>query len=186
MKEETVQGPICAWSVAREVALGATSCIVGAIPCGRPGGACYRPGGTCGYPGGAYSPCSLHCFVDRGDTLASTDAHSDKRILAAGATEFVQGFHRQDTARCPDGVSKRNAAPIRVCAIKRQVQIPHYSQSLGSEGLIQLNHIHILDGQVGAFEHLPYRWHWPDTHVLRIHSSMCIGDQPSQRLQAAS
>src|SRR5205807_9647958 len=80
----------------------------------------------------------------------------------------------------------RSAAPVRVCAIKRQVQIPHYSQSLGSEGLIQLDHIHILDGQVGAFEHLPYRWHWPDTHVLRIHSSMCIGDQSSQRLQAAS
>src|SRR5205823_101970 len=172
MKEETVQGPTYVWSVTREVALGATSCIVGVTL------AVTLVGLT--------SPCSLHCFVDRGDTLASTDAHSDKRILAAGATEFVQGFHRQDTARCPDGVSKRNAAPIRVCAIKRQVQIPHYSQSLGSEGLIQLDHIHVLDGQVSAFEHLPYRWHWPDTHVLRIHSSICIGDQPSQRLQAAS
>src|SRR5256886_17598327 len=34
MKEETVQGPTYVWSVTREVALGATSCIVGAIPCG--------------------------------------------------------------------------------------------------------------------------------------------------------
>src|SRR5205807_10184767 len=79
------------------------------------------------------SPSPLHSFVDRGDPLASTDAHGDKRILTAGATEFVQGFYRQDTARCPDGVSKRNAAPVRVRAIKRQIQIPHYSQSLGSE-----------------------------------------------------
>ena len=61
MKEETVHAPTCAWSATREVALGATSCIVGAIPCGRPGGicgrpggACYRPGGACGYPGGAW------------------------------------------------------------------------------------------------------------------------------------
>ena len=54
MKEETVQGPTYVWSVTREVALGATSCIVGAIPCGRPGGTCGRPGGACGYPGGAW------------------------------------------------------------------------------------------------------------------------------------
>src|SRR2546430_17525415 len=47
-------GPTYVWSVTREVALGATSCIVGAIPCGRPGGICGRPGGTCGYPGGAW------------------------------------------------------------------------------------------------------------------------------------
>ena len=44
MKEETVQGPTYVWSVTREVALGATSCIVGAIPCGRPGGTCGHPG----------------------------------------------------------------------------------------------------------------------------------------------
>src|SRR5438874_12274330 len=106
---------------------------------------------------------ALHCFVDCRDALASTDAHGDKRILAAGATAFVQGFHRQDTARCPDGVSKRNAAPLRVCAVKRQVQTPHYSQSLGSEGLTQLDHTHIFEGQVGASEHLPYRWHSPAT-----------------------
>src|SRR5437868_7873484 len=142
MKEEAVHAPTYVWSVTREVALGATSCIVGAIPCGRPRGAYGYPGGACD------RPVPLHCFVDRGDPLASTDAHGDKRILTAGATEFVQGFYRQDTARCPDGVSKRNAAPVRVRAIKRQIQIPHYSQSLGSESLIQLDHIHVLDSQV--------------------------------------
>jgi hypothetical protein len=48
----------------------------------------------------------LHGCEDRGDALATTDAHGDKRILASNAAEFVQGFYRQDAARCTDGVSK--------------------------------------------------------------------------------
>src|SRR6059058_2319254 len=67
----------------------------------------------------------LHRFVDSRDALAPSDAHGDKCIFASDTAEFVQGLHRQDAARCPYGVTKRDATAVRVRAIQRQVQIPH-------------------------------------------------------------
>src|SRR5438309_11758751 len=71
---------------------------------------------------------NLHGFVDSRDALAPADAHGDKCILASDAAQLVQGLHRQDTARCPNGVTKRDATPVWVRAIHRQVQIAHEGQ----------------------------------------------------------
>lgn len=48
----------------------------------------------------------LHSFKDCGNTLTATDTHGDNGILASSAVEFVQGFYRQDTARCRNGVTE--------------------------------------------------------------------------------
>src|SRR5258708_37647370 len=67
----------------------------------------------------------LHGFEDGSDALASPDAHSDQRILASDAAQFIEGLHRQDTARRPDGVPKRDPAAVGIGAIQRQGQVPH-------------------------------------------------------------
>jgi hypothetical protein len=58
-----------------------------------------------------------HGFEDSSDTLPSTDAHGDQRILASDAAQFVEGLDCQDAARRPDGVTKRNPTAVRVGAI---------------------------------------------------------------------
>jgi hypothetical protein len=63
----------------------------------------------------------LHGFEDGSDALTSADAHGDQRILATGAAQFVERLHRQDTARRPDGMPKRDPAAVGVGAIQRQV-----------------------------------------------------------------
>src|SRR5258708_36394598 len=59
----------------------------------------------------------LHGFEDGSDALASPDAHGDQCILATDAAQFVQRLHRQDTARCPDGMTKRDPTAAGVGAI---------------------------------------------------------------------
>src|SRR6266704_1411926 len=86
----------------------------------------------------------LHGFEDSSDALTSTDAHRDQRILASDAAQFVERLHRQDAARRPDGVTQGDPTAVGVGAIQWQVQIPHDGKRLGSKGLIELDHIHIL------------------------------------------
>src|SRR5258708_20573468 len=65
----------------------------------------------------------LHGFEDGSDALASPDAHGDQRVLASDAAQFVQGLHRQDTARRPDGVPKRH--PAAVALVSLPLHLPH-------------------------------------------------------------
>src|SRR6266487_864676 len=119
----------------------------------------------------------LHGFEDSRDTLASTNTHSDKCILATDASKFIQGLNCQDAACCSDWVTKRDPTTVGVCAIQRQVQLPHYGQSLCGKGFIEFDHIHVFDGQFGSFEYLSHGRNWSDAHVFRIYPSMCISYQ---------
>src|ERR1700694_2710355 len=96
----------------------------------------------------------LHGFEDSSDALASADTHADERVLPSHAPQFIQCLHRQDAARRPNRMTKRNAAAVRVRAIQRQVQVLYDRQRLSRKGLIQLDHVHILDGQAGLLQYL--------------------------------
>src|SRR5713101_6112030 len=119
----------------------------------------------------------LHGFEDSSDALTSTDTHRDQRILASDAAQFVEGLDCQYAARRADGMTQGDPTAVGVGAIQRQVQIPHYSKRLCGKGLIELDHIHILDAQPSPFEYLPHCRNRPDAHVFRFYSGMRIGDQ---------
>ena len=72
------------------------------------------------------------------------NAQRDQRILAAGATQFLEHPHQQQAARRGNRVTQRDATAIRVGALHEQVQLPNHRQGLGGKRLIQFNHIQVL------------------------------------------
>src|ERR1035441_3800229 len=67
----------------------------------------------------------LYPFEDRGDALAASNAHSDKRILAAGPLQFVQRLHGEDGARRGERVPECDAAAVRVGPVGGQIGRAH-------------------------------------------------------------
>src|SRR5690349_3471362 len=128
----------------------------------------------------------LDGLEDRCYTLPTTNTHGDQCILAACPMELIERLDSQDAACCPDGMTERDAAAIRIRAIHWQIQVLDDREGLSSKSLIEFDHIHIMDGQVGPFEGLFYRGNWSNTHVLRLYTGMGIGDKPSHRFQPAS
>src|SRR5207342_1811139 len=94
---------------------------------------------------------------DRGDALPAADAHRVERVPAAGALELVQRLDHQDGPGGTDRVAEGDPAAVRVGALGGQVQFPAHGQRLGGEGLVDLEHVNLVDLETGTIEHLARR-----------------------------
>src|SRR5882757_10441845 len=77
------------------------------------------------------------------NALADADAHGGERELAAAPLHAVHRRQRQPRAAHPEGMAERNRAAMRVdeIGIVLDAQLPEHSDTLGSEGFIELDQI---------------------------------------------
>src|SRR6185437_16597710 len=123
---------------------------------------------------------------DRGDALPAADAHRVERVPAAGALELVQRLDDQDGAGGADRVAERDPAAVRVDALGGQVQFPGHGQCLGGEGLVDLEHVDLVDLEAGAVEHLARRGYRAHAHDPRLDSRVTVTDHPAERGEAVA
>src|SRR4029450_8219401 len=122
---------------------------------------------------------------DGRDALAATDAHGHQGAVSAGAGQLVQRLHGQDAAGRADRVAERDAAAVRVGALRRQLQVAHDRQRLRGERLVDLEHVDVLDLDPLLVQHRAHGRRRPDTHVARPDPGEPVGHQPPQGRQPA-
>src|SRR5438477_13023006 len=86
--------------------------------------------------------------LDRhGDALADTDAHGGERALATALLHAVHRRQRQPRAAHAQRMAERNRAAMRIdeIGILLDAQLAQASDTLRSEGLIELDQIEIAD-----------------------------------------
>ena len=88
---------------------------------------------------------------------------------AARARQPVAGGDQHARARRPHRVAQRDARAQRVEALVLGVQAPlvEHGQRLGGERLVELDEVHLIQGEPEPVEHLGGGRHRPDAHRLR-------------------
>ena len=71
--------------------------------------------------------------------------------LPPARAQLVERFDRQDGAGGPKGVTQRDAAPVGIGALRRQIELPADGQGLGGKGFVDLEHVDIVKTEAGFF-----------------------------------
>src|SRR3546814_13273152 len=92
----------------------------------------------------------LEPFPDRGDTLATADAHGRQTVSASGALKLENELGRDDRTGGADGMPKGDSAAIRIHLGRIEAEITRNRTRLRRECLVRLDHVEICDSQAGA------------------------------------
>ena len=86
-------------------------------------------------------------FDDGGDALSHADAHGAERVAAAAAVQLVHGGRDQPRAGHAERVAERDGAAVRVYMrrVVGQAKVAQHGERLGGEGLVELDHVHLVD-----------------------------------------
>src|SRR5215469_17720806 len=127
-------------------------------------------------------PCRASCpLEDGGDALAAADAHGDQGVVAAGAVQFVQRLDGQDRSGGADRVAEGDAAAVGVGLVRRQPELSGHGERLGGEGLVQLDHVDLVELHPGPVEHLAHGGRWAHAHDPGLDPGVAVGDQAPER-----
>src|SRR5712691_9899338 len=137
----------------------------------------HKPVGERGWP------VSVQTLEDGSDALAAADTHCDQRPARPGALQFVHRFDAEDATGCANGMADRDAAAIRIGRVHWQSEIADDRQCLRGERLVDLEQVDILQLQACTFEDLAHGWHRTNAHIARLHASVRVGHQSTERLE---
>src|SRR5580692_5411540 len=132
-------------------------------------------------PSGAHYPQS-DPFEHRGDALAAADTHGDQRVPAAGPAQLVQGLDDQDGTGGAERVTEGDAAAVRVGPLRRQAEFAGDGERLRGERLVHLEHVDVVDLEVGPLEDLAHRGYRSDAHDAWLHAGVAVGHEPADGL----
>lgn len=127
---------------------------------------------------------NLASLDDDGDTLTTTDTGRADGVLALGALELMGQVGHNTGARGTERVSESNGTTVQVGLGAVQSENLLNSQVLGSKGLVDLDKVHILEGQTGLLEGTLDGRNWADTHDGGLDGGNVPGDNLGERLQS--
>jgi hypothetical protein len=100
-----------------------------------------------------------------------TPTHIVHSAYARRATQLMRRRQHQPRARHAQRVAKRDrpAIGVHVLRVVRHAEGAQRGERLGREGLVQLDHIHLPDGEPEPVEHLARRFDRSDAHDAGFH-----------------
>src|SRR3954470_23609591 len=105
-------------------------------------------------PGTTVWETPSHRLQDGGDALAAADALGGEGELLAFALQQRGGLAGDAGAGRTQGVAERNRAAVEINLARIDLQVSHAGQRLRGEGLVQFDHIDVVDGEPGALQRL--------------------------------
>ena len=117
----------------------------------------------------------LDTLENGGNTLTKADAHADKRIASALALELAGGSYGQPRAGRAQRVADcdRTTIWVHAAVVFGKPQAFYTGKDLGREGFVNLDDIHVIDCEPGAFQRLFGGGDWPEAHSARRHTCHC-------------
>mmetsp|Transcript_31281 Transcript_31281/g.79122 ORF Transcript_31281/g.79122 Transcript_31281/m.79122 type:complete len:216 (-) Transcript_31281:754-1401(-) len=112
----------------------------------------------------------LLAFEDACCTHACTDAHRHHAKLFVRPLQLGQQCRDLPGASATEGVPQGDGSALRVDLLHRDLQVLHAHGCLGSEGLVDLEDVHVVDRNVGLLQSLRDCERRADAHHLRIHA----------------
>ena len=111
----------------------------------------------------------LHALDDRGDALANADAHGAKGVTRLALLQLVHGSGQQTRTGHAERMAESDRAAIRVhpAVIVGNAKLAQHGEALSREGFVQLNHVHVVDGQAEAIQQLLRGRSRTDAHDAR-------------------
>ena len=87
--------------------------------------------------------------------MADADAHGAQGVASAGTLQLVQGGGNQSGAAHAQGMTQGDGSAVRINVVRiiRQTKVPKDRQALGGKGFVQLDDIHLVQGQAGNLQH---------------------------------
>src|SRR5271157_5286668 len=139
------------------------------------------------------SPCSpcppwcnlslLQVFKDAGCAHAAADTHGHHTVACVAAFEFADDARRQLGAGTTQRMPQRDRPAVDVDARGIEMCFLDDGQRLGGEGLVQLDHINVVELESGHLQRLRDREDWANAHLLGFVTCGCKCDVASQRFQ---
>src|SRR5271156_6611561 len=132
------------------------------------------------------SACSgSHPLNDHGDALAHTNAHRAQSETSPCALQMPQSSCDQAGAAGTERMTERNGSSVGIDMerIAGNTEFAQHRESLRGERLVQLDDVHLLNGQASERKNLARRGYRADAHYPRSHAGSRTGDHPAQGLQ---
>src|SRR5262245_5658034 len=127
----------------------------------------------------------LSCTLENtGGPHASTDAHGDQAVAGAPALHFIEQAGRQLGAGATEGMPERDRATVDVKSFRVDREFLENRQHLRGKGLVQLDDVHLLQGETCLLEHLSHGGHGTDSKPLRLDAGYGKRHEACQGLEA--
>src|SRR5262245_47361560 len=128
--------------------------------------------------------CPLPALKNGCHTLATTDAHRFQAVARVAPLHFVQQSGKNASTGGRNGMAKRNAGAVDVEFVPA-IELPflEYCKHLRGKGFVQLDPIENAPAQARACKYLGDRWHRPNAHIRRVHTSHSPSLQEGHGLQ---
>ena len=122
---------------------------------------------------------------DGGNAHTAADAQGSQTLLGVVALLHLVQQGDDDTGTgSAHGVTQGDRAAVDVDLVNVEVQLAGHSDGLGSERLVGLDQVDVVDGDAGLGHSLTGSGHRANAHDLGIHAALAPADQLGHGLQA--
>merc|ERR1712086_34263 len=121
---------------------------------------------------------------DTAGTHSGSNAHAHKTALFVSALELVEKSHDHAGTSHAERVTAGNSTTAGVELLSGDVELLDAVSGLGSKGLVNLKHIHVVNAAASLGQSGRNRVGWADTHDLWGHASDGEGHNAADNLAA--